>query len=205
MGLDNVYQSIPADCILFERAQQDPAFGSYLMHFDLYAAANQEEIDARANDQTYLDFVSAAKLLCEERPGLIERRLFLGRKWDMIHYLLSEDRRNGDGYNDSDWVKRVIHGGEVLNEKIREFSGGHSIFYLLPEEVTDLWIKLFDISDEEFREHWDPPAMCEAGVYKMHATDDERRLNWIQEDFERLRNLYSEAVSCDEGILTWCF
>ncbi len=68
---------------------------------------------------------------------------------------------------------------------------------MLPEEVTDLWIKLFDISDEEFREHWDPPAMCEAGVYKMHATDDERQLDWIQEDFERLRNFYSEAVSCD--------
>ena len=204
MGLDNVYQAMPENCSLLERSRYDADFGANLTDFEQCAAAAQEEIDERGNDQTYLDFVSAAKLLCKERPQLFERRLFLGRRWDMIHYLLSEERRRGYCANDSDWVKRFIHGGEVLNEYIKDISG-HHIFYLAPGEVSELWIKLGDITSETFREHWNPSLMYEAGVYKMHAADDERQLEYIETDFNDLRNLFFEAMTHDEGILNWCF
>ncbi len=46
-------------------------------------------------------------------------------------------------------------------------------------------------------------AMWEAGVYKAHITEGELKLQWIEEDFERMRDFYRLVAAHNEGILTF--
>ena len=183
---------------MLERARHDASFEQNLRHFASYAAETEAETNAQADDQSRLDFVREARLLCRERPDLAERRLYFGRWWDAIHYLLSEDRRQRGENCDSDWVKRAVNGSSLLN------SAPHSeLYYVPPEEVKDIRAKFEPISEENFSEHWNAPAMYKAGVYKIHADDGSYKLDDIWEDFEKLREFYRDAATSGDGVLVW--
>lgn len=200
MALENIYQAMP-ECTLLERAGSDAGFESRLTHFASYAAKAEEETNAYADDQSRLDFVREAKLLCRERPDLAERSLYLGRWWDAIHYLLSEYRRRGDGNNIADWVKRAVNGSSPVNSAAYKESNS-LLHYTPPEEVKDIWAKFEPISEEEFGEHWNARAMYQTGVYKIYE-DDSYRLFDIWEDFEKLREFYKDAARSGDGVLVW--
>lgn len=201
MSIENIYQAMP-ECTLLERARRDTSFEWKLKHFASYAAETEEETSTYAGDQSRLDFVREAKLLCKKRPDLVERKLLLGRYWDAIHYLLSEYRRERDGNNNSDWVKRAVNGGDLLNPAAYAESDS-SLYYTQPEEVKDIRTKLEQISDEEFERHWDASAMDQAGVYKIYADESSSRIYVIRQDFEELRDFYREAADSGDGVLVW--
>ncbi len=55
-----------------------------------------------------------------------------------------------------------------------------------------------------FGEHMNVDSMREAGVYKLHkSAGDETQLEWITEDFDKLRDFYRLVATHDEGILTF--
>ena len=117
MGLDIHYQAIPESCNLLLRARHEPNFSASLMLFESSALTTQKDLDDHADDQSFVDFVCELRQLLELYPGLERRNLFLGRRWDMLYYLLSAWRRRSEGRDWSHWVEKALFGGEILNEE----------------------------------------------------------------------------------------
>ncbi|HEY9631195.1 MAG TPA: hypothetical protein V6C84_28215 [Coleofasciculaceae cyanobacterium] len=84
---------MPNTCRLLARSRHDPDFGANLEFFKSYALTSQEELDHRVHDQRFVEFVHEARQAVEHYPRIEHRNLYLGRRWDMLYYLLSERRR----------------------------------------------------------------------------------------------------------------
>jgi hypothetical protein len=199
MGLDVVYQAMPTNCEVMARSLLDPQFASNLAYFASYCEQLPEDLQAELEDcedyedyaEEYavtLEFSKAAHRTCSLYPGLEHRCLHLGRKWDMLRYLLSNERRQKAPDRDS-WVDRAILGGEILHEdKISRI--GVEIHYLEPSEVLTICNRLDDISIEMLHEYWHPQKMSKAGVYKIHSDDAESVFYYVAEDFHKLKTFY---------------
>jgi hypothetical protein len=200
MGIDISYQAMPAGCALLERSKRDPEFGCYLEFFDSYAKMTQATIDHRKLDNISHEFAIEAKSLAAKHPGLEERYLYAGRTWDRLHYLMSEFRRHGETRHSSDWVAKVLFGGEVLNPETQT-TIGIPIRYSTPVEVAELLEQLGQITHESLRAYWNAEVMVQDGVYKMHSSDDDKSFGWICESLEELKRFYAQVAAHAEGVL----
>lgn len=202
MGLDISYQAMPEGCTLLERARHEPKFGAYLEFFNSYAFNSQQALARSADDPVVVEFVAEAKQVAEHYKGIEDRRLYLGRRWDILYYVLSENRRRSKKKDCSDWVEQAIFGGEVLNQATQT-TIGFPIRYLPPIEVWYIAEILKDTNLELFRCHWNPRAMAEASVYKIHAEDGDEEFEWVKQDFEKLKVFYAQVAQHHEGVLTF--
>lgn len=202
MGLDIHYQAMPEACNLLTRARHEPDFGPHLEFFKSYALNSQQELDKRANDHLFVEFIYEVRQSLKQYPGIEQRNLYLGRRWDMLYYLLSERRRNGEANDGSEWSEKAIFGDEVLNEKTQT-TVGFPIRYLYPREVSNVRDYLGTITIEMLHAHWHPRKMSEARVYKIHIDDGENYFRWIKEDFEKLKAFYALVAEYSEGILSF--
>jgi hypothetical protein len=158
------------------------------------------ELGYEAEYRALVEFVGEARQLIRDYPGIEERNL-CHRKWDMLYYLLSPQRRNGGEPQAEDaWVERAIFGDEVLSlggEKI-----GHTIRYLSPIEVYEIQDKLDRVEPEMLGAHWNPVAMRRAGVYKIGGSESDESFQYLQELFVQFKAFYG-SVGEDEGVLVW--
>lgn len=118
-----------------------------------------------------------------------------------MHYLLSEKRRQGDSQNESDWAKRAILGGDVLNPQTQT-TIGIPIRYLAPDEVRVIAEALSALPADDLQRHWNVKATEEAAVYKIHPEDNEESLTWIKSSYQELKEFYALVARYGEGILT---
>ncbi len=209
MGLDISYQAMPEDCILIARSRYDPNFGGNLEFFKSNLLTPQEELDVFDEDyndydthQSFVEFVSESRKVVNKYPGIENRNLYLGRRWDMLHYLLSERRRNGEEIDYLHWVEKAVFGGQVLNNATQSVIGS-PICYLHPTEVYDIQKKLCEVTIEILHYYWNPQAMSKAGVYKIHSCNREDKFKYVQNDFENLKSFYTLVTEYHEGILTF--
>jgi hypothetical protein len=193
---------MPDACRLLARSRHEPDFGANLEFFKSYALTSQEELDHRANDQLFIEFVHEVRQAIDHYPGIEHRNLYLGRSWDMLYYLLSEGRRKGEPKDWTHWVEKAIFGGEILNEATQT-TIGFPIRYLSPVEVCHVQDKLETVTLEMLRSHWNPQAMREAEIYKIHVEENEDCCKWVQEDFEKLRAFYALSAGHGEGVLAF--
>ncbi len=207
MGLDMGYQAIP-NCQLLSRSRQEPNFGEHLQFFELYISDPEEELEREReideDEEDYLlsiEFVNEALQLIQQYPDLEHRNLRIGRVWDKFYYLLSTGRRNCKEVAESDWVKKAIFGGSLLN-KTSQTVTGYGIRYLDPLEVKEIQEKLQTISIEIFGTHWDPSAMSKAGVYKMYFDESDEYFYYLQKEFQRFKDFYTLVSSHNESIIT---
>lgn len=136
MGLDIEYQAMPENCRLLERSRHEPGFGVNLEFFRSYALKLPKELAYRTDDQ-FTEFVEEARKTVKQHPAIEHRNLNLGRRWDMLYYLLSERRRKGEEQDWSHWVEKAVLGGQVLNQATQT-TIGFPIRYLHPIEVLEV-------------------------------------------------------------------
>ena len=210
MGLDVVYQAMPANCEVLARSLLDPQFASNLAYFASYYEQLTEDLQAELEDyedyaEEYavtIEFSKAAHRTCSRYPGLEHRCLYLGRKWDMLRYLLSHERRREKAPDiDDSWVDRAIFGGEILHEDKISITG-LTFHYLEPSEVSTISERLNGISIETLHKYWHPQKMSKAGVYKIHSEDSESVFYYVAEDFHKLKTFYQLARQHGERIVT---
>jgi len=198
MGLDQHYQAMPPDCELLRRSRFDPEFGSYLSSFSYFSDHIPEEMQRVNAGSTKFDFLAEMLALMADHPGIEDRFLDFGRRWDMLHFLLSAERRS-EAIDEPDWAYRAIHGGEILHPEVQ--SGiGITIKYLTPAEVSDIWERLVLLDTDEVGARWNQERMKEAAVYKYNQM---RECDWF-EDFERFTEFYFKAMAHDEGVIITC-
>jgi hypothetical protein len=203
MGLDMSYQAIPADSSLLKKvSESENAAVSLNIHG--FKEVSDEYLQYYGENTEFAEFLSETKLIRNEHSGIENRELYLGRRWDMLHYLLSEIRRNDQPYDESDLIHRAIHGGELLGDGVY-LPQGVPVRYLNPQEVKEI-SKLFgQIETDSLEIYWNPPKMREAGVYKIRGDDsDNDQLYYLKEDFEKLKDFYLWAAIYDEAVLVFC-
>lgn len=188
MGLDMSYQAIPHDCRLIEKM-----FGKAIDEKSLLLHDFRE------------DFEKTTKLTRNENSLADNREFDLGRRWDMLHYLLSENRRDpNQKLDENDLVYQAIHGAGDLGADF-VLVQGVPVRYSNPQKVKEISKYFGQISSGDLEKHWNPPQMRQNGVYKIRGdyTDDDQ-LDYLKEEFEKLKQLYLWAAIYDEGVLVLC-
>lgn len=201
MGLDISYQAMPESCKLLHRSRHDAEFGANLEFFQRYASVGYKPFGGFATNRAHVDFVQAARQVAADYPQIEQRKLDLGRHWDMLHYLLSERRRAGKPDDWSDWVVQALLGGEILHPETKT-TNGSPICYLQPAQVRDIAAELGIITATELQLHWNPVAMYATQVYKIHPDEPAETFAWMCEDLAKLQTFYTLAANHGEGVLT---
>ncbi len=200
MGLDMKYQAMPEGCDLLKRSRQEPEFANPLEFFSSIAREG-----TKFSDAVWQDFSTAARQTIEQYPGLETRYLFWDRCWNKLYYLLSENRRQENchpapGPNLS-LVEKAIFGGDAIHPNAQTTSG-FRIRYLPSKDISEISDFLAEITSEMLYRHFDPVAMSKVGVYKMRGDEDDKEREWIQQNFEKLREFYVQAAAHNEGVIT---
>ncbi len=195
------YQAIPADSILLKKVTESETIAVSL-NIHGFKEIPDEQFQYYGENAEFAEFASEAKLIRNEHSGIENREFDLGRRWDMLHYLLSENRRNC--VPDETWAYRAINGGEKLGGNA-VLPQGVPVTYLTPSEVKEVSRNLGNIEADDLEEHWNPPKMREAGVYKIRGDyNDDHQLHYLKEDFEKLKDFYLWAAIYDEAVLVFC-
>lgn len=200
MGLDMTYRAIAPGTVLHKIVSGDPQaafyFGLYgYRELPEYAAHRPELAEYRAEAEKIQED--------EDHPGIEDRHLDLYRHWDMLHYLLSDIRRQDVPYDENDLMYKAINGGAKMGAEF-VMPQGVPITYLTPDEVRDISNALQEITPDMLRENWNPEAMREAGVYKIRGDEGEGDLEYLLEDLGNLSHFYLMATVFDEGVLVFC-
>ena len=190
------YIAVADECHLLRRCLSDPAFGEYLGGPAYFGrdrwSQNQIELDA--------EFLAQVEDMNRSHPGIEGRIYTLDRYFDMLHYLLSESRRDGE-YHGADFGTWSILGGTSLPEQLRG-GQGHAIRYTPPAEVGKVaaWLESQTVGD--LRSAYSPAEMERRCVYKYWADRaDEQTWDRIVGYFEGLRSFYADVALHNEGVL----
>ncbi|EAU67119.1 DUF1877 family protein [Stigmatella aurantiaca] len=199
MGLDYSYQALPDPCGPLARAIREPVFGGAFS-----AVSGRLEADEwLAWGGVWAECAQAWRELCVKHPGLEQRRFSLDRRWDKLHYLVSEARRHGR-FDADDWGTHAILGAGLLADHLTGGQGVH-LRYSPPDVVQGIAEHLCPMTEEELRRAWDPPRMQECAVYKFRV-DNAGEEEWgrVAEAFRGLQAFYRQAASLREGVLVKC-
>lgn len=194
MGLDCTYQALPEGCALLERAKRAPSFGELLA-----LAPWQQEPPWLAEGGMWTEFYEEVGRLRQRHPGLEERYFRGQRDWDVLHYLLSEARRQG--VEGDDWGTQAVLGARVLDESLRA-GQGVPLRYSSPETVRALGEQLEQVTEADLRRVYVPELMEARAVYKFWA--DRADAEWWEhtvQRFEGLRAFYRRVAREGEGVL----
>ncbi|MDY7232574.1 DUF1877 family protein [Hyalangium rubrum] len=196
MGIEGLYQALPEGCELLARAIRDPAFA------EPFSVANW----IPGNPQwlkwggAWAECARELSKLCETHSGLERRRFDVGPRWDVLHYLLSEARREGH-FDRDDWGTHALRGAAALASHL---AGGQGIplRYSRPEIVQVIAEHLGPMTEEDLRRTWEPARMEAQAVYKFWADRaGEDEWGWTVEAFRGLQAFYRQVASHREGVL----
>lgn len=151
----------------------------------------------------WAECAQAWRELYAKHPGLEQRRFSVDRRWDKLHYLLSEARRHGR-FDADDWGTHAILGARLLADQLTGGQGIH-LRYSPPDIVQAIAEHVGSMTEGELRRAWAPPRMQECGVYKLRVDNaGEEEWSWVVEAFRGLQALYRQAASHGEGVLVKC-
>lgn len=210
MALEMRYQAVPEN---WERLQSTPnmpitqgAFAFALLEQTTQPRTSSPEwprhLHADKVQSTQVDFARELLRLIRRNPGLQQRNLYIGQHWDMLHFLLSPQRRQGTHDIHTDWIKRAILGGDDL--KGVTASGDVPVYYLPYAEVESITFMLKQITRPSVAEYCDVQAMIRAGVYaSLSLMGHSSPFDDLWGAFERLRTFYVDATTHEEGVVAY--
>src|SRR5262245_51604270 len=91
MGVDFCYQAIPDDCIILKKAKSNPRYAEYLTGPGNLHGGRTPGPD----DEIYEEFMADVDEMLRHHPDLVKRYYSVDRCWDVLHFLLSEEGRQG--------------------------------------------------------------------------------------------------------------
>ncbi|MEZ4669176.1 MAG: DUF1877 family protein [Anaerolineae bacterium] len=209
MALEMRYQAVPET---WDRLQVVPSIS--LTH-SAFAFAVEEKttqpgtssewprhVHADKVQSTHVDFARELLRLIRHTPGLQQRNVYIGQHWDMLHFLLSPQRRQGTHDINTDWIKRAILGGEEL--KGVTASGDVPVFFMPYTEVQSTSFMLNQVTRQMFVEYFNIQAMIRAGVYaSLSLMGRQYAFEELWESFSHLRDFYMSAAANEEGVVAY--
>lgn len=173
MGIEYIYQMIPDDCIILKKARVNPDYATHIRCLSWSTST-------RTRDAIYNEFMADVEETIRNHPGIERRYYDVDRCWDVLHFLLSEERRQGN-FEGSDLGTIAVYGStyaSCLPDWPR---------YCSPSQVESVVVFLNKITEPELLRWADPTVLiknCYKGGYENY---------FIWQFFEGLRNFYREA------------
>jgi len=204
MGRERWYIALTGDCNLLKRAKEDPAFGEFLNWISIFEKGGQDDWPGHDNwpgAAMHREFCEAVKQMNVEHPSIATRVFTLDRIFDQLHYLLSEERRQGDGYAD-DWGTKAIIGATELPPHLKG-TQGFSSRYSRPGDVAAIAAWMSPITKESLRSCYFPEDM-DLYIYKFGYSRDDPDAAFLDiwKYFDDFRAFYKEVALHGEAILT---
>jgi hypothetical protein len=139
--------------------------------------------------------------LLGEYLNVSKRFCWLDRVWDVLHHLLSANRRDEAGTADDALMDAAIRGEGLISEHVR---GGQGVplRYTPPETVKRIAHLLELLPFNELVRQGHPKLMADTHVYRHPAGFSEEELReCLSPYFETLRAFYRAAASHGDGVL----
>lgn len=127
------YQSIPHNCSILENARLKPIYGEYIEFYG-FGEVPFEDLEFRAGESDFLSYVSEAKRMREDFPGLEIRKIELSAERDYLRKAIAD---SGNGH-----LLKAVDGGDILGVSICSTAGEPIRF--LPPYVVKLIVTEFD-------------------------------------------------------------
>lgn len=194
MGFERTYQAIPADCGLIERVRDDPDLAAAFQFLPNYFAEGGAA-EAGPPWPAEAELQQAVRVLLAPDAGLSGRHLYLDRRWDQVHYLLSANRRGQPGGPADAWFDVAVEGESGIAEHVSG-SQGCPIRVTPPAAVNEVAAALGPVTADLLRPHYDLFAMEAAGVYKAVAgRASETDWSYLSSLIVGLRAFYLDAAA----------
>ncbi len=202
MSFDHMHRAITGDSIILSKAKADAKYAGILEQIADHVGTSDEMLDRWSDRPHVIDFVHDVRKLTADVPDIEARFVDLGRRWDILHYLLSQTRRTGRADDSSHWLDKATLGGDVLGENILA-SSGQPIRYLDPVSVLEISNRLSAIPTNTLIVNWDPRQMAASGVETITGEEPLEDLAWAEVDFNNLKEFYWKVSTHNEGVLTF--
>src|SRR5262245_10251979 len=109
LGGERQYQAIPDNCFILEKARANPEYADVLIGCGYLHGGGAPG----AYDPIYEEFVADVEELIRNHPGIDQRNCSVDRSWDVLHFLLSEERRQGN-FNGTDLGTIALPGATAV-------------------------------------------------------------------------------------------
>jgi len=199
MGFEMAYQAIPVNSGLIELAVTNVGMGEALClvpgWFRRGAGPRQP--------WPWPDGEALWNILCDlvrQHPGLEMRNCDVDRSWDMLHYLLSANRRDEPPTKEADLFDKAVRGATEIADHVRGTQGA-PVKYVPPADVKAIGAGLQAMTVDSLRLHYDPVKMDTSCVYKFHADRAGEHWEYIAEYFAPFRAFYLAAARHGEGVI----
>src|SRR5262249_11541531 len=156
MGLELVQQALPATWEILDRARADRGFGEGLQFLAWRLrrlAAGEELVWGRNPDADDQILEAACRKLLQEIPALPLLQVDLDRAWDLVQWVLSEDRRSNRPGQDLGSV--AVRGESELARGVRA-SQGAPLMWTTPDKVLEISWFLDDFLKTDIDQLFDP-------------------------------------------------
>jgi hypothetical protein len=202
MGLEASYQALPGNSPLLELARRNIGVGGWLTSVSrLLRAPREETLAPGGPDADELLLLDAVRDMLRTRPDLATRQVELDRRWDHLHFALSDLRRNEPGAEDDSLAGIAIRGEAEIAPHVVA-GQGVPLRYTRPETVARIARMLEAVRFNALREHFTFETLSQAGVYKCpHEEGIDEAWRWLTERFEHFRAFYVTAAKHGDGVL----
>jgi hypothetical protein len=149
----------------------------------LRAVGAQQIIALSANPESIEDFLD------EE-----SNELDLEKSWHGLHYLLT-----GSAWEGAEPLCYLASGGEEIGEDL----GYGPARALSPAQVAAWSNALSAITTTELQRRFDPQAFDQAQIYPLVWDEGDEAFEWLNENFEALRDFLAQAKSANHGAIVY--
>ncbi len=202
MSFDHNHRAITADSIILSKAKADPKYAECVENLHNYVGISDKTLGEWKDRPHLSEFAQDVRKLTEDVAGIEARSVELGRRWDILHYLLSPTRRTGKADEAYFWIDKATLGGDILGENVL-CSSGQPIRYIDPVSVLEISNRLSAIPTNTLIVNWDPQRMAAAGVETITGEEPLEDLAWAEVDLNNLKEFYWKVSTHDEGVLTF--
>ena len=202
MSFDHNHRAITADSIILSKAKADRKYAELVENLHDYIGISDQTLGDWKDRPHLSEFVQDVRELTEDASGIETRSVELGRRWDILHYLLSPTRRAGKASEGSCWIKTAVLGGDILGGEAFS-SSGQPIRYIDPVSILKISNSLSEIPTNTLIVNWDIGKMAEAGVETITGEEQLEDLAWAEVDLNNLKEFYWKVSTHDEGVMTF--
>lgn len=208
MGVELQYQGLPPASGLVELVRS-------LVLTDPDEAQRLQFVPAMLRREPYISQGGAIWDWCRDAlirfPGIEGRHLSLGRAFDKLHYLLSEERRSEgwDGKFRESFdvlIAQAFGWGDEIASNLMA-TQGRPIWMIGPDAVREIGGCVARIEFVDIAANFDPARMERAGVYKAYYGSDaeyaKEELAWLGDVFNQFQLFFVRAAEADETVVYW--
>lgn len=128
-------------------------------------------------------------------------QLNIDKSWDGVHYLLTgkstvESVKEIDQSNPKEWV---ILGWGVWGPDV----GYGPSRFVAPKEVTQVAQFLSKLKDDDLKKQFNPIKMNKLGIYPDGLWDEEDIIEWLLDNYHKVKDFYIDAARKGNAVLLW--